>query len=253
MDFKRFWKESLGGYILKHILIAIAILVTLSWVTLYLVDIYTEHGKFEEVPDLNGMFVEEATMMAENHNLYIEIIDSVYVKGKKPGSIIEQTPAAGAHSKSNRPIYVVVNSGQKRQIALPDVNDISVRQAESMLKSLGINIDSISYIPSEYKDLVLEVKYRGQTISAGTKLTEGSYITLIAGSGESGEDVVVPSLKGKDIETARNEAIEASMVIGAIDFDVAPRGREKEYFIYRQSPAAGKLVPAGTRIDYWLS
>ena len=71
MDFKRFWKESLGGYILKHILIAIAILVTLSWVTLYLVDIYTEHGKFEEVPDLNGMFVEEATMMAENHNLYI--------------------------------------------------------------------------------------------------------------------------------------------------------------------------------------
>lgn len=253
MDFKKFWKESLGGFILKQIILAVVILVALSWITLYLIDIYTEHGKFEKVPDMRGLYVEQAQLMAQNHNLTLEIIDSVYLKDKKPGCIIEQTPAPGSHLKSNRPVYIVVNSGQKRVISIPDVNDISVRQAESMLKSLGLQIDSVSYIPSEYKDLVLEVKYRGRTLTEGTKIPDGSYVTLIVGSGESGGDIVVPSLKGMDVETARKATIDASMVLGAIDFDVEPRGREKEYFIYRQSPSAGKTVPAGTRIDIWLS
>lgn len=253
MDFKKFWSESLGGFILKRILLATAILVALSWITLYLVDIYTQHGDTEKVPDLSGMYMEEVEVMLKNHNLYAQIIDSVYVKNKKLGTVIQQTPAPGSNIKSNRPVYIIINSKQVRQTALPEVNDISYRQADAMLRAIGINVSHVEYTPSEYKDLVIDVKYGGRSISPGFRIPEGSYVTLVVGSGLGGEDILVPSLKGTGLEDAKQQAIAASMVIGAIDFDLAPHGNEDAYIIYRQRPAAGKLVPAGTRIDIWLS
>jgi beta-lactam-binding protein with PASTA domain len=111
----------------------------------------------------------------------------------------------------------------------------------------------VEYTPSEYKDLVIDVKYGGRSISPGFRLPEGSYVTLVVGSGLGDEDIMVPALKGMNLEDARQEAITSSLVIGAMDFDVAPRNNESSYIIYGQRPAAGKLVPAGTRIDIWLS
>lgn len=253
MDFKKFWSESLGGFILKRILLATAILVALSWITLYLVDIYTQHGHTETVPDLKGMYMEEAELMLKNHSLYAQVIDSVYVRNKKPGTIIDQSPAPNEQIKSNRPVYIVINSRQMRKTALPEIYDISYRQADAMLKSQGINVDNVQYTPSEYKDLVIDVKYEGRSITAGYRIPEGSYVTLVVGSGEAAQDTIVPSLKGMGIEEARTQAIEATMILGSMDFDIAPRGRESEYIIYRQRPAAGQTLPAGTRIDIWLS
>jgi len=253
MDFKKFWSESLGGFILKRILLATVILVALSWITLYMVDIYTEHGETEKVPDLSGMYMEEVQAMLKNHNLYAQIIDSVYVRNKKLGTVVQQTPAAGSNIKSNRPVYIIINSRQVKQTPLPEISEISYRQADAMLRAVGINVSKVEYAPSEYKDLVIDVKYGGRSISPGFRIPEGSYVTLIVGSGLGGEDILVPSLKGLSMKDAKQETLTASMVIGAIEFDIAPSGNESSYVIYRQHPSAGKLVPAGTRIDIWLS
>lgn len=253
MDFKKFWKESLGGFILKRILLAIAIFVTLAWITLIAIDYYTHHGEVETVPDLSGLYVEEAESMLQNHGLYAQVIDSVFVRGKKLGTIIEQIPAANSTVKSNRPIYLIINSKQVRKIPLPDVNDVSYRQADAMLKALGLNVSSVEYSPSEYKDLVIAVKFRGRSIVAGTRVPEGSSLVLVVGSGLGEEGSIVPMIKGLSLEDGRQEALTGAMVIGATEYDVEPNGNEDQYVIYRQRPAAGKSVPAGTRIDVWLS
>ena len=253
MDFKKFWKESLGGFILKRILLAIAIFVTLAWITLIAIDYYTHHGEVETVPDLSGLYVEEAESMVQNHGLYAQVIDSVFVRGKKLGTIIEQIPAANSTVKSNRPIYLIINSKQVRKIPLPDVNDVSYRQADAMLKALGLNVSSVEYSPSEYKDLVIAVKFRGRSIVAGTRVPEGSSLVLVVGSGLGEDGSIVPMIKGLSLEDGRQEALTGAMVIGATEYDVEPNGNEDQYVIYRQRPAAGKSVPAGTRIDVWLS
>lgn len=253
MDFKKFWKESFGGFVLKRILLAIIIFVALVWLTLIGVDFYTHHGESEIVPDLRGLYVEEADLLLTNHGLYPQIIDSVFVKDKKLGTIIEQIPAVNSTVKRNRPIYLIINSRQVRKVPMPDVNDVSYRQADAMLKAIGLSVSSVEYSPSEYKDLVIAVKYRGQNIPAGTRVPEGSSLVLVVGSGLGGESSLVPTLKGLALEEAREEALAGSMVIGAIDYDVEPNENENEYIIYRQRPAAGRSVPAGTRIDVWLS
>ena len=138
-------------------------------------------------------------------------------------------------------------------IPVPDVNDVSFRQADAMLKSIGLNVSSVEYSPSEYKDLVIAIKYRGRNISSGMRVPEGSSLVLVVGSGLGGEELPVPGIKGMSLEAGTEEALNGSMVIGAVEYDVEPSGNEDKYVIYRQRPSEGKLVPAGTRIDVWLS
>jgi beta-lactam-binding protein with PASTA domain len=253
MDLKNFWKNSLGGFILKRLLLAIVIFVALVWVTIALIDVYTHHGESETVPDLRGLYVEEADLLLNNHGLYSVVIDSVFVRDKKLGTIIEQIPAVNSTVKRNRPIYLIINSRQVRMIPVPDVNDVSFRQADAMLKSIGLNVSSVEYSPSEYKDLVIAIKYRGRNISSGMRVPEGSSLVLVVGSGLGGEELPVPDIKGMSLEAGTEEALNGSMVIGAVEYDVEPSGNEDKYVIYRQRPAEGKSVPAGTRIDVWLS
>ena len=253
MDLKNFWKNSLGGFILKRLLLAIVIFVALAWVTIALIDVYTHHGESETVPDLRGLYVEEADLLLNNHGLYSVVIDSVFVRDKKLGTIIEQIPAVNSTVKRNRPIYLIINSRQVRMIPVPDVNDVSFRQADAMLKSIGLNVSSVEYSPSEYKDLVIAIKYRGRNISSGMRVPEGSSLVLVVGSGLGGEELPVPGIKGMSLEAGTEEALNGSMVIGAVEYDVEPSGNEDKYVIYRQRPAEGNSVPAGTRIDVWLS
>jgi beta-lactam-binding protein with PASTA domain len=253
MDLKDFWKNSLGGFILKRLLLAIVIFVALAWVTIALIDVYTHHGESETVPDLRGLYVEEADLLLNNHGLYSVVIDSVFVRDKKLGTIIEQIPAVNSTVKRNRPIYLIINSRQVRMIPVPDVNDVSFRQADAMLKSIGLNVSSVEYSPSEYKDLVIAIKYRGRNISSGMRVPEGSSLVLVVGSGLGGEELPVPGIKGMSLEAGTEEALNGSMVIGAVEYDVEPSGNEDKYVIYRQRPAEGNSVPAGTRIDVWLS
>ena len=253
MDLKDFWKNSLGGFILKRLLLAIVIFVALAWVTIALIDVYTHHGESETVPDLRGLYVEEADLLLNNHGLYSMVIDSVFVRDKKLGTIIEQIPAVNSTVKRNRPIYLIINSRQVRMIPVPDVNDVSFRQADAMLKSIGLNVSSVEYSPSEYKDLVIAIKYRGRNISSGMRVPEGSSLVLVVGSGLGGEELPVPGIKGMSLEAGTEEALNGSMVIGAVEYDVEPSGNEDKYVIYRQRPAEGNSVPAGTRIDVWLS
>ena len=253
MDFKKFWKESFAGFVLKRILLAITIFVALAWITLLIVDQYTRHGEFEVVPDLRGMYVEEAQLLLSNQDLHPQVIDSVYVRNKKLRTIIEQTPIPNSTVKKDRPIYIIINSRQVRKIPVPDVTDVSFRQADAMLKAVGLNVSGVDYKPSEYKDLVIDIKYRGKSLDPGTRIPENSYLTLVVGSGVGDETVSVPSLKGLTLEDARTETISASVIIGAIQYDVQPSGDEQEYFIYRQRPSAGQGVDAGSRIDVWLS
>jgi Uncharacterized protein conserved in bacteria len=253
MELKKFWKETFGGFVLKNVLVAIGILVAISWIALICIDFYTHHGEAEVIPDLRGSYVEEAQVLLAKKGLYVQVIDSVYVRDKKLGTIIDQIPAPNSTVKTNRPVYVIINSRKVRQVTLPEINDVSYRQADAMLQSIGLSVASVEYVPSEYKDLVSEVKLHGRTILPGTRVPEGSALVLVVGNGLGEASTAVPMLKGKGLEEATQEATSASLIIGAVEYDVPPSGNESEYIIYRQRPAAGGSLPAGSRIDVYLT
>jgi len=253
MDLKKFWKETFGGFVLKNVLIAIGVIVALSWITLFCVDFYTHHGEAEVVPDLRGSTVEEAQVILASKGLRVQVIDSVYVRGKKLGTIIEQNPSPNSNIKTNRPIYVKINSRFVRQVTLPELSDVSYRQADAMLQSIGLSVGSVEYAPSEYKDLVIQVKFHGGAVLPGTRIPEGSAVVLVVGSGEGNAEVQVPAIKGMSLEDATQAITTASFVVGAVEYDTTPAGDEAEYIIYRQRPAAGSSLSAGSKINLYLS
>ena len=248
------WKKSFIVYIAKHIIAAVVILFVVGIAVLWWINSYTQHGKTEVLPDLRGMYVEEAEAILKKTELYSNVVDSMYVSGKPLGTILEQTPPAGSTVKRNRPVYLIINSREVRKIPLPDVNDVSFRQADAMIKSVGLQVGSVQYVPSEYRDLVLSVTLGGETISAGTRLPEGTAVTLVVGRGLSeGESSYVPSLIGLTLDVARQKIASSSFVVGAIEYDVNSSGNAQEYFIYDQHPNDGTSLLKGSRIDIWLS
>ena len=253
MEKKSFWNDNILGYFIKNTLIAITIVVGLVWATLIMIDFYTNHGKTEKVPDLKGLSMEQAVEMLDRNGLKFEIIDSVFVKDKKLGTIIEQTPTPNTLVKPGRAIYLIINSSQVRQVTIPAITDVSVRQAEAMLKSLGINVSTVEYAPSDYKDLVIDIKYRGQSVVPGTRIPDGSSVILVAGNGYGGSAVLVPSITGMDLTSASQIVNSSSFILGGLIYDVEPNGDEDSYIIYHQRPEAGDSIPAGSRIDVWLS
>jgi eukaryotic-like serine/threonine-protein kinase len=253
MELKKFWKETFGGFVLKNVLIAIGIIIAISWITLISIDFYTHHGESEVIPDLRGSYVEEAQVLLAKKGLYPVVIDSVYVRDKKLGTIIDQIPAPNSTVKTNRPVYIIINSRKVKQVTLPEINDVSYRQADAMLQSVGLSVANVEYAPSEYKDLVSEVKFHGRTILPGTRVPEGSALVLVVGNGLGEASTTVPMLKGKGYDQANQEAVAASFIIGAIQYDDDHSGNESDYIIYRQRPAAGATLPAGSRIDIYLT
>jgi eukaryotic-like serine/threonine-protein kinase len=253
MELKKFWKETFGGFVLKNVLVAIGIIVAISWITLICIDFYTHHGESEVIPDLRGSYVEEAQVILAKKGLYPVVIDSVYVRDKKLGTIIDQIPAPNSAVKTNRPVYIIINSRKVKQVTLPEINDVSFRQARAMLQSIGLSVASVEDAPSEYKDLVTEVKFHGRTILPGTRVPEGSALVLVVGNGLGEATTTVPMLKGKGYEEANQEAVAASFIIGAVQYDDDHSGNESDYIIYRQRPAAGTTLPAGSRIDIYLT
>lgn len=253
MDFKSFWKDSVAGFILKRIMLAFLIVVVLSWSTLLVIDQYTRKGEAIPVPDLRGLYEEEAANLLRPNNLFVEVIDSVYDKNKPLGTIIEQIPSAGSSVKKNRSIFLIVNKRQSKMIPMPEVNDISFRQADALLRSLGLRVAYVEYQPSEFKDLVIDVRHNGRTIEPGTRINEGSALVLVVGSGVG--DIVsgVPFLLGSSISTARADALAASFIIGSVNYDQPPSNDEDMYRVYRQVPAPGDNAAEGTRINLWLT
>ncbi len=169
--------------ILTHLLLMTVVGVILVWVAISYMDNYTRHGVEEEVPDIKNLTVEEATPILERKSLSCQVIDSIYDKNLRPGIIIEQTPRAGSTIKHGKDIYVIINTLLPRQVPFPEITDISYRQAMSMLEGLGFPSPDIECVTSQYKDLVIETKYKKTVVKAGDKYPITTRFTIVVGKG----------------------------------------------------------------------
>ncbi len=215
---------------------------------------YTHHGEEITVPNVCGLYQTEADIIVEEAGMRISVIDSTYTNIVPLGTIVEQNPTEGAKVKRGRNIYVILNASAKRMIPMPEIKDMSLRQAQATLRAMQLDIDTIIYEPSEYRNLVLDIRQDTTSIPAGTRLEEGTSLTLVIGQGSGTEQVPVPQLIGKKLEDARSAILRARLTIGATIF-AEPKDQHKNtpYFVYQQYPQAGDMILEGSRVDLSLS
>ena len=171
------------GWILFHVLIMIAAATLLIVITFRWMQSYTRHGQYITVPDVSGMYEEEAGKALAAAGLRYEVSDYKFDKSMVEGGVIEQNPKAGAFVKQERKIYLTLNSGKEPVKAVPDLADnSSLRAAESQLRAAGFKLSPTVYVNGDL-DWVYEIRYRGEKIDAGTEIPEGSVLTIVAGNG----------------------------------------------------------------------
>ena len=170
---------------LKQLLLAIVAIVVLCFIMLKWLNITTNHGDFETVPNLKGKSINVANIELEENNLVMQIQDSANYNPDYPRfSVIEQEPLAGAKVKEDRKIYITLNPSGYRKIRVPDgLVDKTYRQVKPTLEALGFNVGKLTYVDNIGKDMVLKLSHKGTTIKSGDKLPKTSVIDLVLGNG----------------------------------------------------------------------
>lgn len=256
------WKElhkSNVGFVIEMCIGAFIVCLIIFFATFGWLRGYTHHGDEVVVPDIKGMFIEEAQMYLNQNGLSLVVIDSTFSatgKYKTHGTIVEQNPPAGANTKNGRMVYAVVLSKSNRQVVLPQLHDLSYRQAQVTLSSLGISISDVVYQPSSFAGLVIGVQHKGVEIEAGTKLNEGDNVVLIVGQNHSsnGISAYVPTLTGMSLSQARQALLNASLILGGTIYDVEPTEEtQAAYRVYDQDPSSGVRTNEGGRVNIYLT
>nr|WP_288932045.1 PASTA domain-containing protein [uncultured Allomuricauda sp.] len=164
-------------------LAAVAVLV-LVFVALQWLKGTTNHGEFVEVPDFSKMSVMEMREAVEEAGLRYQVLDSSDFNPDYPRfSILDQNPPAGNKVKTNRKIYFTVNPSGYKKVTVPDIIQVTQRNASSMLKAVGLEVERVTYIDELGKDMVYRMKFKGKYIKPGDKLPKTSKVELICGNG----------------------------------------------------------------------
>lgn len=254
MKKKNNWKNTKWGIIAINLLAACCVAIALLIATIIYLRQYTLHGKEIQVPELTNLYIEEARIIAQAEGLNISVIDSTFSSKVPLGTIVEQIPKPGAKVKKDRNIYLIQNARIRRPVILPNLIDLSVRQAEATLKTLGLTVQETIYKPSMYKNIILEVQHQGQTIDPGQQLQEGNALTLIVGKGQGTAKVPVPQLIGKTEADAVSWIRASQLTIGIIQHDTEPTPENKnQYIVFQQTPESGTIVVEGTEVSIQLS
>ncbi len=178
--FKNLWDYVRSVYFWRTVLyLGIFIISVILLSSLYL-KVYTRHNQSILTPAFEGRTLGEAQKIAKQKGLHLVVIDSIYEGVGKPGTIVDQTPPTNFKVKKGRTIFVTIKAYSPKMIAVPDVTQISLTQAEYDLKRLGLDVGKKIIKPSaNFDNLVLAMMYNGDTLQPGVKLPQGTKIDLI--------------------------------------------------------------------------
>lgn len=254
MSLKKFLKSRV---FLINLLLAVVLVILLLIIALSLLKSYTRHSESYHVPDFAGMNFEQTEKLAAAKLLRVEITDSVYTKNMEPGVVVDQIPEAGKKVKEGRMIYLTVNALEPEKVKLPKLTDISFRQAKVLLENCGLSIESITYEPSEYNDLVLHVLQNSTEVSEGDMLVKGSSVMVIVGQSKGNMETSLPDLNGLFLEEARSALTEARLNMGVIIYDpsIVSQNDSLNARVWKQMPDSrmNQKVYLGSSVDLWLS
>jgi hypothetical protein len=234
-----------------HLLISIALIFVLFWLVIKSLDIFTRHGDVYIVPDFTGQTVQDIRDQNFGEFFDLTVIDSVYDKRREKGTVIQQHPYAGSRVKQGRHVYLTIVSESPETVLIPNLKNLSLRQALVTLESLGLNVGKLDYVDYFARNAIVDQVVENEPIEPGTEVVVGSFIDLVVGKGPISAGTPVPLLIAKK----QSEAIEALhyayLNIGQQYFTDGDDTAHARIFKTEPSPLSDELLPLGNSVDVW--
>ena len=148
---------------------------------------HTRQNNLIEVPDLYQVQLSDANEMLSDLKLNFEVIDSTHFNPEiPPFSVLEQQPRAFEQVKRGRKIYLTLNPSTYRKVSIPNVVQVTYRNAVTSLRAVGLEVGKITYRNNIGKDMVLALRFEGYGIEPGEKIPKSSKVDLVLGNGKRG-------------------------------------------------------------------
>ena len=232
-----------------HLLIIILLSFVLLWLTIALLKVYTRHSRVYELPDFRGMSIEQVDDLYGRSYHFI-LVDSVYSKTEAPGTIVQQDPLPQSKVKHGRNVYYIIVAKTPEKTTMPNLNNLSLRQALVLLESSGLLVKELIYTDHFARNAICEQHYNGKVIKPGTELIKGSKITLYVGLGSDRRSTKLPKLYGTPAEEVQHILNMAGLNLGNETFE---HQDSIQYLrVYKMEPPFSKgSVRPGTFVDVW--
>lgn len=249
-----FFKANSLADVIKHIAVIIIITAIILFFFFFVyLPATTNHGETITVPKVEGMKLNEIEDFLEEHSLQFYISDSSYNSNKEPFTVTNQDPQPGAKVKEDRKIYITYNMKTAPMIKMPKLIDLSLKNAQMILKTSDLQVGQIKYVPDLAQNAVLRQLVNGKEIAAGAPIPKGSRIDLEVGDGLGNSEFQVPNVVGMPADEATTLLVGAGLQMGSVQYMDAPNG-EPEGTVVRQRPVStpGAKIRVGELVDIWV-
>lgn len=194
------------------------------------------------VPNVKGKHKEEVLKLFEELNLEPVLEGPIYDENFNKDFIIKQNPDPGSAVKVGRRIYLYVSGGEPL-IKMPDLVGRSIRDAKVTIERLGLEIDTIYQVRSEYPaETIVEQDF------APTELVpKSSPLKLKVSIGPQLGMIKVPTVLGKSLKEGEKILRNNSLRLGKIIYQ--PSQSLLPNTIIDQIPSESKLLSVGDSVD----
>jgi serine/threonine-protein kinase len=197
------------------------------------------------LPTVTGQPVARATTTLMNDGLVVK--RSNQVSNDTPGTVISTEPPPNSLVKKGDSVTLkVAVPAPIPQVAVPSsIVNTTVNNAQSILQAAGLT-SSVVYRPSP---TVQNRTVISSDPSPGTKVPEGSSVTLTVSSGPA--NAIVPSLIGQSQIQAGALLQQAGLVVGGVTAETSSQYADGQ--IIATNPGPGASVPPGSSVSIVVS
>lgn len=231
-------KSIFSNWIVKNILIAVALFAVLLVAAMIFLRAVTNHGKEIEVPDFTNLQVSEASALAARRDVRIEVADSVFVRRMERGAVYRQEPAAGSRVKQGRRVLLIINAVTPKKVTMPNVVGCSMRQAKAEIISRGLKLGRLIYVDDMATNNVLKQQIRGRDVRPGTQLEGETVVDLVVGLSPADNTTSIPRVIGLKSLAAMDVVHDHSLNVRKMVYDgsVVSYADTLDAVVFRQSP-----------------
>lgn len=195
------------------------------------------------VPSIHGDDIVTALEKVTDVGLNLKIIKLAYDAQAPRNAVISQSPSAGAGLKRGRDVRVVISRGVQ-DIEMPDLRDISMRQARNILHAQGLPLPGISEVHSSTVD---ENHVIAQLPPPDSRVTDHSRLELLVSRGPLPERFILPDYTGLQLNDVVDRIRRAELKLGRVRY--VERDTQESGTVLKQEPPAGGPVERGREIS----
>ena len=170
---------------LKNIFFMAVFLIFLVFALLIFLNVFTRNNQSIEVPNLVGKSIDQFDKKLSEIELKYMIVDSAnFNPNYDIGSVLDQEPNAGSKVKKGRKVYLTLNSSDFKDVKLPKINGLTLRQARNVIESLGFTFGEIEYVDDIAYNVVISISSDSLILNEGDFLKKTSTIDFKLGNGK---------------------------------------------------------------------